>query len=164
MPTSANCRPSRRHDAINAGATDDDATDFSDTQDSTPARRPSAALVLVVLSGFGLSVTLLVWGVTHRRKERAAAAMAAARRAAEEDVTRLGEEIDALDFEMSINQVSGPAGEWRAALDAYEAAKRALLVAQTPYELRAAAPAVQYGRDALRRVRARLTSDAGGQR
>ncbi|MEZ0072759.1 pentapeptide repeat-containing protein [Planotetraspora sp. GP83] len=131
-------------------------------------RGPSPALILVIVSGLGLSLTLLIWGVTHRRRERFAAAMAVARHTAEEEVTRFGEEIDSLDFEMKVNQVSGPTHEWRAALDAYEAAKQALHIAQTPYELQAAASAVQHGRYALQQVRSRLSntgaSDTGGQR
>jgi hypothetical protein len=71
-------------------------------------------------------------------------------------------EIDALDFDMKINQISGPGGEWRTALDAYEAAKQTLRIAQTPQELRAASSAVRHGRQALRVVRSRL-SDVGGQ-
>lgn len=113
------------------------------------------------MSGLGLSLTLIMWGVAHRRRERFVAEMAVARHAAEEDVTRFGEEIDALDFEMKINQVSGPTHEWRAALDAYEAAKQALHVAQTPYDLQAAAMAIGRGRQALHEVRSRLSATGG---
>ncbi|GAA4194037.1 pentapeptide repeat-containing protein [Microbispora amethystogenes] len=126
-------------------------------------RGPSPALILVVVSGLGLVLTLIMWGGAHRRKQRFAAEMAVARHAAEEDVTRFGEEIDALDFEMKINQISGPSQEWRAALDAYEAAKQALGVARTPYELRAAAVTVARGRDALRQVRSRLPNTGGSR-
>ncbi|GAA5043483.1 uncharacterized protein YjbI with pentapeptide repeats [Thermocatellispora tengchongensis] len=94
---------------------------------------PSAGLVLVVLSAIGLLVTGLVWAGAYQRRSRAAAAYAIARRAAEEDVTRLGEEIDRLDYEF---QISGPVGptadrDWRYALDAYEAAKNALAHARS---------------------------------
>jgi hypothetical protein len=82
---------------------------------------------------------------------------AVARHAAEESVTRLGEEIDQLDFEFKINQMSGgPSHDWRAALDAYEAAKQALIIARTPSDLHAAASAVQHGRHALHQVRSRM--------
>ncbi|GAA4568184.1 pentapeptide repeat-containing protein [Planotetraspora kaengkrachanensis] len=118
---------------------------------------PSTAVVLIVLSTLGLGATLMIWGAAHRHRRRSAAAYAAARRAAEEDVTRFGEEIDALDFDMKINQLNGPNGEWQAALDAYEAAKRSLLIAQTLQELDGAAAAVRHGRQALEAVRRRLS-------
>ncbi|GII53200.1 hypothetical protein Pth03_15890 [Planotetraspora thailandica] len=121
----------------------------------------SLAVSLVIVSAVGLGGTLLIWGVTHRRRQRNAAGYAAARRAAEEDVTRLGEEIDALDFDMKINQVTGPSAEWRAALDAYEAAKQTLLIAQTPQGLPEVASAVQHGRQALRAVRSWLSDVRG---
>ncbi|GLW21948.1 hypothetical protein Mame01_19910 [Microbispora amethystogenes] len=124
-------------------------------------RGPSPAVILVVVSGLGLILTLGMWGVAHRRRQRFAAEMAVVRHAAEEDVTRFGEEIDALDFEMKINQISGPSQEWRAALDAYEAAKQALGLARTPYELRAAGVTVARGREALRQVRSRLPHTGG---
>jgi uncharacterized protein YjbI with pentapeptide repeats len=118
---------------------------------------PSTAVVLIVLSTLGLGATLMIWGAAHRHRQRSSAAYAVARQAAEEEVTRFGEEIDALDFDMKINQLSGPSGEWQAALDAYEAAKRSLLVAQTPQELQGAVTAVRHGRHALEVVRKRLS-------
>ncbi|MBP2704737.1 pentapeptide repeat-containing protein [Microbispora sp. RL4-1S] len=146
-----------------AGDGDEDGDGDTPVSAGRPVSRPPTALVLVILGGLGLSLTLLIWGVSHRRKERFVAAMAVARHRAEEDVVRFGEEIDALDFDMKVSQISGPADEWRAALDAYEAARRVLDVAQTPYELAGAATAVAQGRRALEKVRTRL-SDTGGQR
>lgn len=141
-------------------ATDSETDSGGDQPVSDPASSSTKSLptglILVIVSGLGLSLTLLVWGITHRRRERFAAYFAVARQAAEEDVTQLGEEIDALDFELKINQMSGgPSQDWRAALDAYEAAKQVLNVAQTPNELNAAASAVQHGRHALYQVRTR---------
>ncbi|WP_214106735.1 pentapeptide repeat-containing protein [Acrocarpospora catenulata] len=138
------------------GGTTEDTT--QGTRETGPADRSSSgglspALLVVIASAFGLSMTLLVWGVTHRRRERSNAVFAMARHSAEEDVTRFGEEIDTLDFEMKVNALSGPSHDWRAALDAYEAAKRALALARTPNELHAAASAVHHGRQALHRVR-----------
>ncbi|WP_204038834.1 pentapeptide repeat-containing protein [Acrocarpospora phusangensis] len=128
--------------------------------DTEPARRSSGGLspafIVVLVSAFGLSMTLLVWGLTSGRRKRSHATFTMARHAAEEDVTRFGEEIDTLDFEMKVNAVSGPSHDWRAALDAYEAAKRALMLARTPGELHAAAVAVHHGRQALHRVRATM--------
>ncbi|WP_155341378.1 pentapeptide repeat-containing protein [Acrocarpospora corrugata] len=116
----------------------------------------SPALLVVLVSAFGLSMTLLIWGISSGRRKRHHATFSMARHAAEEDVTRFGEEIDTLDFEMKVNAVSGPSHDWRAALDAYEAAKRALMLARTPGELHAAAAAVHHGRLALHRVRSSM--------
>ncbi|WP_051759345.1 pentapeptide repeat-containing protein [Herbidospora cretacea] len=116
----------------------------------------SPALLIALAGGLGLSLTLIVWGLSHQRTRRHDADFTMARRVAEEDVTRFGEEIDTLDFDMKVNAVSGPSHDWRAALDAYEAAKQALYLARTPEELHAAAAAVHHGRQALHRVRAVL--------
>ncbi|GAA1291948.1 hypothetical protein Psi02_36710 [Planotetraspora silvatica] len=118
---------------------------------------PSTAVVLVVLSTLGLGATLMIWGAAHRHRRRSSAGYAVARRAAEEDVTRFGEEIDALDFEMEISRLSGPGTEWQATLDAYEAAKRSLLIAQTPQELQGVAAAVRHGRQTLEAARRRVS-------
>ncbi|WP_062344843.1 pentapeptide repeat-containing protein [Herbidospora yilanensis] len=116
----------------------------------------SPALLIILAGALGLSLTLIVWGVSHQRTRRDEAGFTMARRVAEEDVTRFGEEIDTLDFDMKVKAVSGPSHDWRAALDAYEAAKQALYLARTPEELHAAAAAVHHGRQALQRVRAVL--------
>ncbi|MEV7969967.1 pentapeptide repeat-containing protein [Sphaerisporangium sp. NPDC088356] len=116
-------------------------------------------LVLVILSGVGLSITLILWGLSHRRRAERATRFAAARRDAEEDVIRLGEEIDSLDFDYKVNHMttSGVDPDWRRALDAYEAAKQSLNVAQSVPQLAGVAAAVYHGREALGRVRSRLT-------
>ncbi|WP_061299699.1 pentapeptide repeat-containing protein [Herbidospora cretacea] len=142
---------------------DPPATDTGDDISAIPSRNVpprilgmSPALLIILAGALGLSLTLIVWGVSHQRTRRTDANFALARRAAEEDVTRLGEEIDTLDFDMKVNAVSGPSHDWRAALDAYEAAKQALYLARTPEELHAAAAAVHHGRQALHRVRSVL--------
>ncbi|MEV5413934.1 pentapeptide repeat-containing protein [Thermopolyspora sp. NPDC052614] len=125
---------------------------------TTPAPRsaPPFGLVLIVLSSAGLALTLLLWSVTHRRRRREAAAFAIARRQAEEEVTRFGEEIDALDFEMKIYEATVSADvDWRQALDAYEAAKHILVTARTDDQLAQIGPAVRAGRSALGRLRSR---------
>ncbi|MFF3440374.1 pentapeptide repeat-containing protein [Streptosporangium sp. NPDC002721] len=119
---------------------------------------PSVGLVMVVLSAVGLALTLVAWGVSAQRRTRRNAQFALMRRGAEEDITRLGEGIDQLDYEF---QVSGRGGmtadrDWRLALDAYEAAKQALLVARRPEELHFVARAVRDGGAALDRLRSRV--------
>ncbi|MCW2880055.1 MAG: putative low-complexity protein-like protein [Sphaerisporangium sp.] len=151
--------------AVNAtGGTTGGASDLPVAGDGTDPGRPLASggglgLVLVILSGVGLSMTLILWGVSHRRRAERTTRFAAARRTAEEDVTRLGEEIDSLDFDYKINHMntSGVDPDWRRALDAYEAAKQSLNGAQSVPQLTGVAAAVHDGRDALGRVRSRLT-------
>ncbi|WP_424529181.1 pentapeptide repeat-containing protein [Sphaerisporangium viridialbum] len=137
---------------------------FEDAGGSGPTlpvvtRGGGLGLVLVILSGVGLSITLILWGLSHRRRNERAARFATARRSAEEDVIRLGEEIDSLDFDYKINHMttSGVDQDWRRALDAYEAAKQSLNVAQSVPQLAGVAAAVHHGRDALGRVRSRMT-------
>ncbi|GLW05457.1 hypothetical protein Misp01_05870 [Microtetraspora sp. NBRC 13810] len=116
----------------------------------------SAGLVLVILSAVGLALTALLWAGSYRRRTRAAAAFGAALRAAEEDVTRLGEEIDRLDYEFQLAGTSGGMSadrEWRYALDAYEAAKNALAGARSREQLLFVTQAVRDGRAALDRLR-----------
>ena len=113
---------------------------------------------MVVLSAVGLALTVVAWGVSAQRRSRDEARFTVARRGAEEDITRLGEEIDQLDYEF---QVSGRGGmtadrDWRYALDAYEAAKQALSIARRTEELHFVARAIQDGRTALGRLRSRV--------
>ncbi|WP_440072598.1 pentapeptide repeat-containing protein [Streptosporangium sp. OZ121] len=135
-------------------------TDERDTPGDEPAPSggPSVGLVMVVLSAVGLALTVVAWGVSAQRRTRRNAQFVMMRRGAEEDITRLGEGIDQLDYEF---QVSGRGGmtsdrDWRLALDAYEAAKQALLVARRPEELHFVARAVQDGGAALDRLRSRV--------
>jgi uncharacterized protein YjbI with pentapeptide repeats len=122
-----------------------------------PPRGPSVGLIMVVLSAVGLALTMVIWGISTQRRNRRNAQFALIRHNAEEDITRLGEEIDRLDYEF---QISGRGGmtadqDWRRAIDAYEAAKIALAVAQRREELHFVAQAVQDGRAALDRLKTR---------
>ncbi|MEU1876882.1 pentapeptide repeat-containing protein [Streptosporangium sp. NPDC020072] len=138
----------------------DDEPESTATPDAQASRGgTSVGLVMVVLSALGLAVTVVAWGVSAQRRNRRNARFALMRRGAEEDITRLGEEIDQLDYEF---QISGRGGmtadaDWRHALDAYEAAKNALVMARRDEELHFVARAVQDGRNALNRLRARTS-------
>ncbi|MBG0827947.1 pentapeptide repeat-containing protein [Planomonospora sp. ID67723] len=136
---------------------EDEATEQA-PQASAGSEGPSAGLVMVVLSAVGLALTVVVWGVSAQRRARRNARFSLMRRGAEEDITRLGEEIDRLDYEF---QISGRGGmtadqDWRYAIDAYEAAKNALVMARGEQDLHTVARAVQDGRNALARLRARV--------
>ncbi|GIH89597.1 pentapeptide repeat-containing protein [Planobispora siamensis] len=143
--------------------TPDAADEESPTGDPDPVAAQedkgiSIGLVMVVLSAVGLALTVVAWGVSAQRRSRRNARFALMRRGAEEDITRLGEEIDQLDYEF---QISGRGGmtadqDWRHAIDAYEAAKNALVMARREQELHFVARAVQDGRAALGRLRARV--------
>ncbi|MEU8266861.1 pentapeptide repeat-containing protein [Sphaerisporangium sp. NPDC049002] len=137
----------------------EDAGDPSSAQPVVTRGTGGLGLVLVILSGVGLSVTLILWGLSHRRRVERERRYATARRTAEEEVIKLGEEIDSLDFDYKINHMttSGVDQDWRRALDAYEAAKQSLNAAQNIPQLAGVAAAVYHGRDALGRVRSRLT-------
>lgn len=136
----------------------EDETDSPVASADQPSR-VSVGLIMVVLSALGLAVTVVAWGVSAQRRNRRNARFAHMRRGAEEDITRLGEEIDQLDYEF---QISGRGGmtadaDWRHAIDAYEAAKNALTMARRDGELQFVARAVQDGRNALNRLRVRTS-------
>ncbi|MBB2909607.1 uncharacterized protein YjbI with pentapeptide repeats [Streptosporangium becharense] len=134
-------------------------TDEPEAARSTPSGGgPSVGLVMVVLSAVGLALTVVAWGVSAQQRSRRNARFALMRRGAEEDITRLGEEIDQLDYEF---QISGRGSmtadhDWRHAIDAYEAAKNTLAGARRAEELHFVARAVQDGRAALERLRTRV--------
>ena len=80
----------------------------------------------------------------------------AARRAAEEDVTRLGEELQRLDTDVSMATVDeAMRQDWQRALDSYEAANRSLQLLQAPEDIRHVTSALEDGRYASACVRAR---------
>ncbi|MEV7005692.1 pentapeptide repeat-containing protein [Streptosporangium sp. NPDC051022] len=148
--------------SIPTSAGDPTRPEESETPSEQPAGTrggPSVGLVMVVLSAVGLALTVVIWGVSAQRRARRNARFALMRRGAEEDITRLGEEIDQLDYEFQVSGRGGMTadGDWRHAIDAYEAAKNALAVARQPEELHFVARAVQDGRNALSRLRARTS-------
>lgn len=121
------------------------------------AGAPSVGLVMVVVSAIGLAVTVVAWGISTQRRNRRNSRFALMRHGAEEDITRLGEEIDQLDYEFQVGGHGDITGDqdWRHAIDAYEAAKNALALARREEELHFVADAVQAGRNALGRLRVR---------
>src|SRR3712207_23176 len=71
-----------------------------------------------------------------RRPQVSAADMDAARRAAEEDVVRFGEELQRLDTDVRMSDTDeAMLQDWQRALDSYDAANRALEMAQHPDEI-----------------------------
>jgi hypothetical protein len=133
-----------------------------DQEDEPPSRgdrppRPPVGLVLVLISAVGLAVTMVVWGVTAQRRSRRNARFTLMWHSAEDGVTRLGEEINRLGYEFHAGGRDDMTADqdWRHAVDAYEAARIAMAVAQREEELHFVTQAVQDGRSALERLRTR---------
>ena len=116
-------------------------------------------VVMVALVGGGL-FALLLWRRSRRRHaaEQAAAEFAPVRAAAEEDVTRLGEDIAALDLDLTAPSLPDEArADYQRALDCYDRAKQALAVARGPADLAAVSEQLAEGRFAMAATRARLS-------
>jgi uncharacterized membrane protein YgcG len=113
-------------------------------------------LVLLLAAG----AVWLIARSSKRRREAAeqAEAMAAVRRVAQEDVTRLGEDLQSLDAEVAGRQLDeATRQDYRRALDAYDAAKSALEAARRPDDIRGVTGALEDGRYAIATVQARLS-------
>lgn len=118
---------------------------------------PGALVLLLVIVLGGAAF----YGVSRsQRKKREARELEEVRHAADEDVTRLGEDITALDLDVAR---AGMADETRAdyqhALDSYDTAKQRLANAKRPEDLRPVSEALEDGRYAMTCVRARLAGE-----
>jgi uncharacterized membrane protein YgcG len=119
----------------------------------------SPLAALVTLAVIGGVIGLIVTASRRRRRREEEADLAEVRASAEEDVTRLGEDITAVDV------TGGPGVEdYRAALDSYDHAKAALAAARRPEDLAAVSEALEEGRWRLARVRAVLAGDPPPER
>ena len=155
--------PKAANEALEAHPGDIDAIllDFADRmgdvrsgKDSggVPAFIPLAFLVLVI-GGIGLLIT------TRVRKQRRVEAeqLAEVRGSVREDVVELGDEIRALDLDISMPGASEEAQEhYETALGAYERASSAVDRVQSPRDLEPVGAAVEEGRYAMACARARL--------
>jgi hypothetical protein len=93
-------------------------------------------------------------GVSRRSRSKADdARMSAVRRVASEDVTQLGEQLQAEPIPDGLGEEA--LADWQRALDAYENAKQALESAQTPEDLQWVTRALDDGRFALATLAAR---------
>ena len=114
-------------------------------------------VLLVVALGIGAALFL-----QHRQKQRTqeradAESLAAVRRVAEEDVVRLGEDLQTLDTDVAGRDLDeGARQDYRRALDAYDAAKAALDAVRRPEDVRGVTEALEDGRYAAACVLARL--------
>ncbi|MER6943415.1 hypothetical protein ABT294_05260 [Nonomuraea sp. NPDC000554] len=119
---------------------------------------------LGVLAGIGAVVLVGGGGLflysKNKKKKQAiqdAKDLAAVKQTVEEDVTKLGEEITALDTDV---QLAGQGGqhinEWQQALDSYEKAKTQLAAVQRAEQVRDVTQTLEDGRYALAVVKARV--------
>lgn len=113
-------------------------------------------LGIAVVGGAGL------WMISRRarrkREEREAAELAAVKQTVEEDVTKFGEEITALDMDVKMLPQAETAADWQRALDSYERAKNELAAVKRADELRTVTSTLEDGRYALACVKARVNN------
>jgi hypothetical protein len=113
-------------------------------------------LGIAVVGGAGL------WVVSRRmkrkREEREAAELAAVKQTVEEDVTKFGEEITALDVDVKMLPQAETSGDWQRALDSYERSKTELAAVKRPEDLRTVTSTLEDGRYALACVKARVNN------
>ncbi len=119
----------------------------------------SGAGTLLVVGGLAVAgvagVAVLARRSTRRAAERAAANLAEVRPAFEEDVTRLGEDIEAIDLDIDAAATTDRMRQQYAeGLNAYDAAKAALDRATTTMDLQPVGQSLEQGRYALACVRA----------
>jgi hypothetical protein len=109
---------------------------------------------LVVVGIIGVALVAMVRAAGRRRPTYDPAQFAEVRQAADQDVTALGEELQALDVPPS----SAPEAlaDYQGALDSYDRAKAVLAQADQPQHLAAVTNALEDGRWRLACVRARL--------
>ncbi|RBQ17170.1 hypothetical protein DP939_27245 [Spongiactinospora rosea] len=114
-----------------------------------------ALLVLLLVGGGGLF--LYSRKKRQQREAREAAELAAVKQTVEEDVTKFGEEITALDTDVKmLGEGGGHLNEWQEALDSYEKAKVELAAVKRPDDVRGVTSTLQDGRYALAVVKARV--------
>jgi hypothetical protein len=112
---------------------------------------------LVVLALIVVGIVLVVARSSARKRQQQAAALESVRKLSEEDVTRLGEDLQELDVAVAGRQLDeGARQDYRRALDAYDGAKSALAAMRQPEDARGVTEALEDGRYAAASVLARL--------
>ncbi len=114
-------------------------------------------ILLLIALGVGIALFIQSRQRNRRRELETADALSKVRRVAEEDVVRLGEDLQALDVDVAGRELDeGARQDYRRALDAYDAAKAALDAVRAPDDVRGVTEALEDGRYAAACVRARL--------
>ncbi|MGP3955583.1 hypothetical protein ACTWPT_06260 [Nonomuraea sp. 3N208] len=129
---------------------------------ANPGAGGTAALI-------GLGVLALAGGggyflySSNRKKKRAiqeAKDLAAVKQTVDEDVTKLGEEITAVDADVTLSGEGGKhIDEWQTALDSYEKAKTQLATIERVDQVREVTQTLEDGRYALAVVKAKVNND-----
>jgi hypothetical protein len=116
--------------------------------------------LLVVLAVGALVVFLVVRNNQRKAQERKAAELEPVKKLAFEDVTALGEELQALDLELTGRPLAeGERADYQRALDAYESAKAAADRMAQPDDVRHVTEILEDGRYAMACVRARVAGE-----
>ena len=116
--------------------------------------------LVVVLAVIGGAVVLARRAGERRALERQQAELAPVRKLAFEDITALGEELQALDLDLAGRDLGpGENADYQRALDAYEAAKTAADAMARPDDVRHVTEILEDGRYAIACVRARVAGE-----
>ena len=122
-------------------------------------------LLVVLAIGAGV-VWLVVRNNKRKALERKAAELEPVKKLAFEDVTALGEQLQALDLELAGRPLvdDGERADYQRALDAYESAKTAAAALTRPDDVRHVTEILEDGRYAMACVRARVAGQPLPQR
>jgi hypothetical protein len=116
--------------------------------------------LLVVLVVIGLVVWFVSRSGKKRELERRQRELEPVKRLAYEDVTALGEQLQALDLELAgVELDAGARADYQRALDAYESAKQSADAMTKPEDVSHSTSIVEDGRYAIECVRARVAGD-----
>lgn len=117
-------------------------------------------LILLVLAALVAVVVVARRSSQRKELERQHAELAPVRKLTAEDITALGEELQALDLDL-VGRELGPGenADYQRALDAYESAKTAADAMTKPDDVRHVTEILDDGRYAIACVRARVAGD-----
>lgn len=121
----------------------------------------TGVVVLLLLVAVVVAVVLARRSGQRRELERQRAELEPVKKLAFEDITALGEELQALDLELAGRDLGpGENADYQRALDAYESAKTAGDALARPDDVRHVTEILEDGRYAIACVRARVAGDA----
>ncbi len=122
-------------------------------------------IVLIVLAVIAGALLVRHRNQQHQLAARTEEDLAKVRQTAEEDVTRYGEELQALDVDAAGRDLDEAARQdYQRALDCYEQAKESLDAVRKPEEIRHVTEVLESGRYAVACVQARLAGEPLPQR
>ena len=117
-------------------------------------------VLLLVLAAIAGAVLLTRRSAERRELERQRVELEPVQRLAAEDITALGEELQALDLDLAGRELdAGTRADYQRALDAYEAAKAAADAMARADDVRHVTEILEDGRYAIACVRARVAGD-----